>query len=469
MMKKILILLAAMVMLVCAFATIASATDSAEEIDYNLPYYDKVYTDSNGVDLALYEKVGDTYYPLVWFKYVDANEKTKYVKAHFADCTTDTFDANNGRLNGVSYVYTDENGTEITLKSKDVVLLNLRDGKLSSNGKAIRKIEQRGDNSAYNQVEAIYLPLTLDGTFGWAIAYSSLRVLDFDRNHTTPVSLQQHIVDGSKIKEIFIPGCAKFEGNGQFQNCTTLEKIVFGNGFNANNLSGKILMGYTFANCKSLKTVCFMGDYVEANSSNNGPYPSLTKISAQEYLALEDKSGNYAITNCTECIAFGHKTGSTVTSEGDYFGTVLVNGECPVCSEKYAVASFEGMFEWIGYSRSQFADVNGAYSVIQGYKVNREIVDGYKAIVGDVNFGVLAAVGNSAPALGDSKVISCDFTDDSVDCFEIKVNGILENMKNTKIVFCAYLKVADKLCYLDVGETKEEVSGLSYNDIPADE
>ena len=63
--KKITLAVLLVLVLACVFALTAGAT----EVDPNAEYYDKVYTDKNGKEFPIYEKVGDTYYPLVWFAY----------------------------------------------------------------------------------------------------------------------------------------------------------------------------------------------------------------------------------------------------------------------------------------------------------------------------------------------------------------------------------------------------------------
>ena len=97
--KKLLFIIAMVSLLACLFAISVGAV----ETDPNADYYDKVYVDSHGKSLPLYEKVADTYYPLVWFAYENADEETVYVSVHFEDVTTLSHAANQGRLNGLSY------------------------------------------------------------------------------------------------------------------------------------------------------------------------------------------------------------------------------------------------------------------------------------------------------------------------------------------------------------------------------
>jgi len=456
---------------------------SAQELDPNADYYDKVYTDLNGRSFPLYEKDGDTYYPLVWFAYdvTETNEetgettvvKTEYVKAHFEDCTTLSHASSQGRLNGLSYTYTTKAGEEIVLNASNVVLLNLRDGKLSG-GQPIQTFERRGSDPDYSKVEAIYLPLTFSGTFGYGFSLSTLRILDFDKNHTTAVTIQQHIIDGTKIKEIFIPGSATFSGNGQFQNCKELEKVVFGAGFN----NGNELMGYTFANTPALKMVCYMGEAVPVNANSNGNYHKFTKLSYSEYEALEDKSGSYVISNATYCLCFGHVESDERVVIGDnYFAEMTVACPCGAegCSATMVVSEIAPMFVDYGYAARTFGQ---GYAVVQSYAVNRNAVTEYQKYA-KVEFGVVATVNAGgeliAPELDGENVYSAALWDVKLnDYLDIIVNNIPDNsqavesgaesVKNTdkNIVFCLYVAKGDTVWFLDGGNTAQSLTGVSY-------
>ena len=108
-MKKIIVMAAALALMICAFALTVGA---AEVQDPNARYYEKVFTAADGTELALYDKVGDTYYPLVWFTYDNQAGEKCYVKVHFEDVDTTSHAYSQGRLNGVSYTYVDTDGTE---------------------------------------------------------------------------------------------------------------------------------------------------------------------------------------------------------------------------------------------------------------------------------------------------------------------------------------------------------------------
>ena len=196
-MKKKLFLVVLMVSLfACIFAIGVNAITQAEADE---AYYDKVYVTADGTKtLPLYEKVGDTYYPLAWFAYDVLGEdgttvvETKYVKAHFEDVTCYSEVYSQGRFNGVYYEYTDENGNEMVLNSNHAVLLNLRSGVMSntmnSNGTqkatniTIKTFEwSKSGYPSFTKLEAVYMPLS--ATSVGAYPPSSIRVLDIDRHY----------------------------------------------------------------------------------------------------------------------------------------------------------------------------------------------------------------------------------------------------------------------------------------------
>ena len=339
-MKKLLLVLLIASLLVCVFVISASAITQAEA---DKDYYDKVYTTADGKhQLPIYEKVGDTYYPLVWFAYDVLDDdgetvlETKYVKAHFEDVTAYSYEPSQGRFNGLFYEYTDEKGKTFTLDSSNVVLLNMRggvmsntqriDGSYNSTNVTIKTLEwSKSGYPAFSSIEAIYCPLTLTT----ASAPKTTRVFDIDRHHEVAISMGTQAFMSSQIKEIFVPGSTKFNnGNSQFKMCYSLETIIFGKGFYDNN---KAINGYTFEG-NPLKRIYWMGtedeiDNITVAEKNNGPFFELEKISLTGYLALSDEkraNGKYLVYDVTECFLYGHTAGD----EADCTKGI----SCEVCS-----------------------------------------------------------------------------------------------------------------------------------------
>lgn len=487
-MKKLLLILACVSVLFCLFAF----TVSADGVDPNAEYYDKVYTDTNGNEFPIYEKDGDTYYPLVWFAYEDEAGETKYVKVRFDDIGIYSLEPSQGRFNGCFYTHTDENGNEIELNTKNLLVLNLRAGVMAAtynkskvkNGTniTVKTIETNRTDvfPSFSRLEAVYIPLS-QVTVG-SLNISSLRVCDIDKNQGA-ITIGNKAFQNSSIEELFIPGGSKIDGNSNFQGASKLKKLTFGAGFTAS------IPNYFFDRCTSLETICFMGSEGELNSlvigtANNGAYKSLTTISYTAYSALEDKSGKYIIFDCSPCLAFyGDKhtpTEETVLVGNDYFGEIKVACPCGVdgCVATMTVSTIAPMFVDKGYSARLFGE---GYAVTQSYLVNREAIKEYEKYA-EVKFGVLAMVNF------DGGAIVPDFTKDTVysaelwdittnDYLDIIVNNIPDNtedvengladMKNSdrSIVFCIYATEGESVLFLDGGATLEAVTGISYQEI----
>ena len=486
--RKLLLLVAAMAMLVCLLAISVSA-----EVDPNADYYDKVYTDANGNEFPIYEKVGDTYEPLVWFAYdvkgideatgEEVVVETKYVKARFADINCYSLEPSQGRFNGCYYDYTDEKGNVIALDTRNLVVLNLRAGAMAQTYSGSKKVNSTTSITvltietnrtdifpAWSRIEAVYIPHTQKtvGSLNWG----TLRVCDIDVNHPIPVTIGSKAFQDSKIEELFIPGGSKFDGNSNFQGCTKLKKVVFGEGFNA------ALPGYLFDRCSSLETICFMDsesvvDAIQVTTVNNSYYINATKVSAAAYEALTEKKGVYKIFDCTECIAFNNGV-HTMSDEktvvgGDFFASSKIVCSCTVegCTASMNVGTIEALFtNELGYSAKTFG---GDIALICGYGINRDAIDEYVKYASDFDFGILAAVNNKGegftPDPDASGVVDIVFDNMANDYIEVKLTGVPATERDTSIVFCAYVKVGGKIYYLENGVTSESATGVSYNDL----
>ena len=486
MQKKILLVVAIIMLLFCAFAV----TVSAEEIDPHAEYYDKVYTDLSGREFPIYEKVGDTYYPLVWFDYdvkgvdeVTGEEiiiETKYVKAHFEDCDVYSEEPGQGRFNGVRYDYTDENGNTMVLDTSNAVVINLRGGVMTraikSNGSVggtnltIKTIETYKPGYPWiDRLEAIYFPLTQ--TAVGTLTSSKIRVADIDKNHPIRISIGHKAFAGSGIVEVFIPGKAVIEGNSTFQGCTKLEKVVFGKDFSSN------FPNYCFDRCSSLKLVCFMDseeklNNIQVGTASNGYYTSMTKISSTEYSALTDKSGKYIVYDCSPCVAFNNdvhtESDNMILVGNDFFSPISITCACAIegCGVKIAVGEIGSIVTSKGYSATTFGE---KLSVAQGFFINQDALTMYRSYVGDVEIGVLATVNTVGeeftPNFEAEKVIVAQLNSLIHDYVDVKITGISEAQADSLIVFCMYISVDEKTYFLDGGATDNTVLGRSYNSI----
>ena len=477
--KKLFLALIIATLFVCIFAISASAITQAEADKY---YYDKVYVTADGQhELALYEKSGDTYYPLVWFAYDVLGEdgttvvETKYVKARYEDISVYSEAPSQGRFNGVYYEYTDENGNQIVLNSSNAVLINMRGvatrtigsgGQGNGTNITILKFEwsKSGYPSFSSKLEAVYTPLSMVEITGYTP--NSVRILDYDRHHGS-VTVQRGAFQNSKAKVVFIPGGSTFSGNDQFKD-SQLETIIFGAG--TKNIT---ISGYTFSGANSLKRIYWLGtkaelDTITVNETSNNGYWNLTHISFENYLLLSDEekqAGKYLVYETPECFALGHLTESindcvdkcTICdeivvnhSEDAELTTTIVYESFGKDGEKVTACQNDGctynvtekldaLVECLGYS----APIDGSDGFTIKYRVNSDAIVNYTTETGkEVSYGLFVV---TKASLGDNDVFAEDGT---------LANGVLTaDVTNTDYVILS-LKM--------LGFTKEESKTLDF-------
>ena len=497
--KKLFLALIIATLFVCIFAVSASAVTQAEADKY---YYDKVYVTADGQhELALYEKSGDTYYPLVWFAYDVLGEdgttvvETKYVKVRLEDVTCYSYMPGQGRFNGVYYEYTDENGNKMVLNTSNAVLLNLRgvmsktmrsDGSNQSTNVTLKTFEwttSYGFPGYTSKLEAIYIPLSATNIS----VPNSVREIGIDRHHG-PVTIAKGAFQNSKATVVYIPGGVSLGGNDLFKN-SKLETIIFGAGTKNINIQG-----FSFDGANSLKRIYWLGtkadlDTITVAENNNGGYWKLTHISFENYLLLSDEekqAGKYLVYETPECFALGHLTEAindcvgqcTICNEtvvnhskdaeltvnavyADYAQegkkvTTCTNAGCTY----YAEEELEALIRCDGFSTEEEGT-----GIVVGYHVNETAIKTYTELTGKtVKYGLYAA---TKTALKDNEIIGEDGkpTEGAVKAevnegfiaLELKICGITD----TTALFAmgAYLEISDGVTteykYIEDGEPAE--------------
>lgn len=502
--KKLLLLTVLVFALTCIFAISVSAVTQAEADKY---YYDKVYVTADGQhELPLYEKSGDTYYPLVWFAYDVLGEdgttvvETKYVKAHFEDISVYSEAPSQGRFNGVYYEYTDENGNQIVLNSSNAVLINMRgiatktigsSGNQNSTNVTLLRIEwsKSGYPSFSSKLEAVYTPLSMLDISGYTP--NSVRVLDYDRHHG-PVTVQRGAFQNSKATVVYIPGGSTFNGNDQFKD-SRVETIIFGAG--TENIT---IQGYTFSGASSLKRVYWLStkeqfETLTISSTNNGDFPKMTQISFTEYMLLtesEKSTGKYIIFETPECFALGHL---------DQAINVCVS-QCTLCSEKtvkhvdndsitvsaeFANYLLEGkkvtschmegcshvseetlapLFSSKGYSKDN-VNANG---IVIDFSINKEAIEEYESLTQKtVTFGLFVALessldeNNGTVNLKDENVAGVVKTEMPRNYFAymgLKLHGFdNEEKQASPFAIGAYTMIDNEISFVQLNSTDSNV------------
>lgn len=162
----------------------------------------------------------------------------------------------------------------------------------------------------------------------------------------------------------------------------------------------------------------------------------------------------------------GHIIGTVTAIDfvNGYFENALAKGTCSRCGIECEKDSAP-IFESLGYSCAIFGDVKG---IVQGYKINKEEIAKYNSVNKAFELGFVATInlteGSFVPDFDSAKVIVSKVSLDN-DYIETCVKGISEETANTKIVMCLFIKVGERICFLDDGMTLDGVSGVSYNSV----
>ena len=102
-----------------------------------------------------------------------------------------------------------------------------------------------------------------------------------------------------------------------------------------------------------------------------------------------------------------------------------------------------------------------------GYELKEEIKK-YNSVNGELDLGFIAAVnredGAVTPDLNSERVVSYKVSLVN-DYIETCVKGISEETADVKIIICLFVRVGEKILFLDNGLTLESVSGVSYNSV----
>ena len=154
---------------------------------------------------------------------------------------------------------------------------------------------------------------------------------------------------------------------------------------------------------------------------------------------------------------------NTTFGENGYLGQATVTEQCSVCQTKTVEASVDALFESMGYSVKSFG---GSMGLVQGYKLNKDAIVTYKSYITSFNFGILACSNASrnefSPLPTDAGVIDVKFDTMANDYIEISLVGIPASHAETAFIFCLFITEGDRIYYIDNGETKTSLTGVSY-------
>ena len=312
----------------------------------------------------------------------------------------------------------------------------------------------------------------------------------------------------SSLKEIVLPNGLTGLSKGAFSGCTSLEKVVMGDSFSR---FIRVNVDYeTFLGCSSLKYVYFpatMANAIEAKAndyknifptSNNKVtfFITANKEKAQEIfdkfdatnsnpsiegakLVAYDPSIDYAtyaetlgyniiVYNYSPCDAFydgEHKVSKSYSIK--YSAEKLISAGvkaryCENCAYCEDAEELEALFVCLGYS------TNGKGHVVQGFSINSAVRADYEAVLGVVDYGVVAAGDNredktqGADVFSMGKVISHSLTKVSFDYFDIRISGMTEADYDKSVFFCAYVNIGEETYFINNGAVGTTTNSTTF-------
>lgn len=151
--------------------------------------------------------------------------------------------------------------------------------------------------------------------------------------------------------------------------------------------------------------------------------------------------------------------------------------KCAACdaTEDEETPSAPALIVFCGYSVSEFADLNGKYSITQGYIINESAYSVYVSYGNTLTAGLVAGVKN---VVGDSplklengevvavkpeKTILAEDRFFSHRVIEIKVKGLEEAHFDTELIFCLFLTDGENIYYLSDYTQSTTATAKTYN------
>ena len=320
----------------------------------------------------------------------------------------------------------------------------------------------------------------------------------------TVTSIGDWCIQGAAITTFTFPTGVATIGGSQFNDCTSLKEIYI------NNTTTKI-SDRAFNNT-ILEKIFFVGTEDEltalldnTGANNNAPFWNVVGenreniISYTDYLALEDKSGNYVVYDYSYCEAY-------LEGEHTISGANPCVGTCGVCKLEFIKHS-ESAAIIVEISYSDFTKagekvsrcenegcthrnaepvpaifVNNGYSysgtaILQGFAVNLEALGAYEEATGKtLQYGLAVA---SVAKLGATNTLfdgttlkagafSASFDDKKqYSIFEMQVTGLVDDYKDTELFVCAYVIDGDTVTYISNGANTTTVEAVTYNQVVA--
>ena len=327
------------------------------------------------------------------------------------------------------------------------------------------------------------------------------------------------------LVDIKIPNTVKTIANHAFAWCTSLEVIRMGDGFQYFNNTGDNSFTYSTGNVKEIYipksfyatapdtslgyqvSYAFHGasanckffycgtadEFATAKAnfltqksatSNNGNFLNAPVITYSEYLANPDDyaTGRYVVCEYNRCSAFyenEHVGEEKLVFKGEkLLSSANVCVICTRCNKTETTDTKDALFTNKGYSKS----IDGV--IMQGFAINKNLVDFYEEWLGTINYGLVAGVYsyvdgeetkyvhqagelltlNEGNVVANEKVATVSFDQKpEYDVFEMKLKGLTGDLASTEVFCCAYVVYGNTIYYINNNVVTEGNAGTAVS------
>ena len=332
----------------------------------------------------------------------------------------------------------------------------------------LNSIGEDAFKSHYIKQDSLIIPNSVTAIGKCAFAGSSrdnvsINSLVLPANLTT---LSTYAFEKNSAKVIYFPASVTSVPEGMFKDFADTFLFVFvgtkeqldaliPNINNTNNYNGRLSID-------AAKTIKAISEYGKIDPS-----------------AVSGKSMVYGVNHCDAFYGGAHSLGTItpVFEGGKLISSCKLTSSCSreqCTSESVVVKTLAPLFSFAGFSVSEYSS-----AVMQSFSVNRAELSSYKDVLGDLSYGLIAALEDADPTDDEAgrfngelytdgafkeKVLSIDFTGRTYDIIEMKIGGLSDN-ESALIYCCAYVIIDGEITYLHNKTASDTATYFSYNEI----
>ena len=348
----------------------------------------------------------------------------------------------------------------------------------------LTELRQIGGSQSFSGCTSLFKGQELDLTGTKLVAFSGSGA--FNRIPATAIKLPETVtsmgewnMQGTAITSFVLPSKITNIAGSQFNDCKSLTSIYIS--------STTVSIADRAFNNTALEKIFFVGTLEQlgalldkTGANNNNPFWNVVGsnrenlISYADYLELENKSGKYVVYDYSWCEAYNsgvHEVSGSyeLVPDVDYFVGAFFAVSCQncICSVVDGSMTIGPMFIDYGYSVTEFA-INGVYSMSQLYSIDQDNIKAFEASTGEtLEYGVVASI--SADPFGEEGALENSYVLEQkylpFNHTLVITSGFTSENANKLLTSCVFVKLGDKVSYLDGGKTFNKVEQKTYNEI----